>query len=246
MSPTHRRRVLFVLAVLFAPLVLTARAAADPGCLGCHEGIERFAEVEGMKDLSCTDCHRGDPQATSAEAAHAGMWANPSDLRVVGETCGTCHPDEVEKLKTSLHATSAGKISGARYAWGAQDRNAKYANVAVEASQATREGALKRLEALPFYDPSKPEGPENHPVDDYLRNQCLRCHVWSAGHERDGDYRASGCAACHVLYSDAGTYEGGDKAIPKDQKGRPRFHRLTTKIPETQCLHCHNRGAAPA
>ncbi len=233
--------MLFSLLVLLA-LVIPARSGAEEQCLGCHEGIEKISEVPGMSQLSCTDCHRGDVEATEEEAAHAGMFANPSDLRVIDKTCGTCHPDEVEILKKSLHATSAGKISGTRYAWGAQGRKAIYANYAVRDDDPQGEFAVQSLKELPSYDPAKPEGPDNTPADDYLRNQCLRCHIWSDGHQRDGDYRASGCAACHVLYSDAGTYEGGDKAIPRDQKDRPRFHRITSRIDETQCLHCHNRG----
>ncbi|BCR05625.1 c-type cytochrome [Desulfuromonas versatilis] len=235
------KRLWMALAII-ACVQLPGMALAAEQCLSCHEGIERISEVPGMAELSCTDCHKGDGAATEQQAAHAGMFANPADLRVVDQTCGTCHADEVDKAMKSLHATSAGKISGTRYAWGAQGREGIYANVAVADADPSRPGAVKELKALPFYDPAKPEGPDNTPADDYLRNQCLRCHLWSDGHQRDGDYRASGCAACHVVYSDAGTYEGGDKAIAKDQKDRPRFHRITSKIPETQCLHCHNRG----
>lgn len=232
-------RVLLVAMLCSIPSL----ALAEDKCLSCHEGIEMFSEVEGMKDITCTECHRGDGSVTDDMAkAHKGMWANPSDFRVVDQTCGTCHPDEVENGMKSLHATMAGQISGTRYGFGLQDRGAKYAVRPVKDGDPQGEFALKELAQIPSYDPSKPEGPNNSPGDDYLRNQCLRCHLWSDGHQRDGDYRASGCAACHVVYSDKGTYEGGDKAIDKTQKDRPRFHRLTTKIPETQCLHCHNRG----
>jgi hypothetical protein len=230
-------------ATLLAALVLPAAwAAAEEKCLTCHEGIEKISEVPGMAELTCTDCHLGDAAATEKDAAHTGMYANPTDLRVVDQTCGTCHPDEVEKVGKSMHATMAGMISGTRYAWGAQGRETIYATYPVEDQDPQGENALKSLKQIPSYDPAKPMGPENSPGDDYLRNQCLRCHLWSDGAQADGDYRASGCAACHVLYSDEGTYEGGDKAILKDQKDRPRFHRITSKIPETQCIHCHNRG----
>lgn len=229
------------LAVLVIGLFPTW-AIAQQKCMSCHEGIEKISDVPGMAHLSCTDCHFGQADALDREAAHTGMFANPSDLRIIDKTCGTCHPQEVQNAMKSLHATSAGVISGTRYAWGAQGREGIYANVAVSGGSAKAKGAVTALKEVPFYDPKKPEGPDNHPADDYLRNQCLRCHIWSDGHQRDGDYRASGCAACHVLYSDAGLYEGGDKAIAKDQKDRPSFHRITAKIPETQCLHCHNRG----
>lgn len=229
---------LLVLAVLAFP----GFAMAGDQCLTCHEGIEKISDVPGMNHLSCTDCHKGDAAATAQDAAHAGMYANPSDFRVIDKTCGACHPQEVENSIKSLHSTSAGVISGTRYAHGSQGREAIYANYAVSDKAPKGDKALASLKEMPSYDPSKPEGPDNNPGDDYLRNQCLRCHLWSDGHQRDGDYRGSGCIACHMVYSDAGTYEGGDKAIDKAQKDRPRFHRITTKIPETQCLHCHNRG----
>ena len=232
----------FVVALATLLLVPVLSLAEEEKCLTCHEGIEKISEVSGMDHLTCTDCHFGDATGTELEIAHKGMFANPSDLRVIDKTCGTCHPDEVANATNSLHATSAGIISGTRYAWGLQDRTSKYANYAVSDDKITSKNGVKSLAQVPMYDPSKPEGPNNSPADDYLRNQCLRCHIWSDGHQRDGDYRASGCAACHVVYSDNGTYEGGDKAIDKSKKDRPMFHRITSKVPETQCIHCHNRG----
>jgi hypothetical protein len=223
-----------------------AQNPEDAGCLACHRGIEQIADNEDMQELLCTDCHNGNPEGDTADAAHEGMYANPADFRVVDEICGDCHEEIVEASKRSLHATSAGIISATRYTAGAQNtRNALYATYAVadeDGDVPTERGALAWLAQVPHYDPSKPLSDTNHLVDDYLRDQCLRCHLWSSGHERDGDYRGSGCVACHMVYSDEGTYEGDDEAIPKDQKDRPRLHRLTKKVPVSQCLHCHNRG----
>ncbi|MDJ0881109.1 MAG: hypothetical protein QNJ56_05615 [Gammaproteobacteria bacterium] len=214
----------------------------NKGCMSCHEGIERISDVKKMKNLTCVDCHKGDGDAKTEEAGHKGMYANPSDLRVVNETCGECHEEEVAQVTTSMHATMAGLISGTRYDAGTQDKHSKYATYDVKAINTGKPMTVASFKQIPSYDPSKPEGPENSIADDYLRNQCLRCHLWSDGHQRDGDYRASGCAACHMVYSDKATYEGGDKAIDKTKKDRPRVHRMTNAIPETQCIHCHNRG----
>jgi hypothetical protein len=227
---------------LFVVPSLGARAVAQEQCVTCHTGIEQISSVAAMSSLACTFCHMGEAEGTTQEAAHEGMYANPSDFRVVEQTCGLCHSTEVGNLKKSLHATMAGMISGTRYAWGAQDRDAIYATYEVEDDNPQGEHAVASLTQIPTYDPGSPEGPDNNPGDDYLRNQCLRCHLWSDGHQREGDYRASGCAACHMIYSDRGTYEGSDEAISETQADRPRFHRITTKIPETQCIHCHNRG----
>lgn len=244
MKPAVRYLVLFGLAFAWGVASPADLSAGSTGCLRCHEGIERISDMADMADLSCEDCHRGDPKGRTEEAAHKGMYANPSDLRVADRTCGQCHEEDVENVKRSLHATMAGMISGTRYDWAAQEtRNAVYATYDVEArTPDIPKGTFRSLQRLPSYDPSKPEGPTNSPADDYLRDQCLRSHLWSQGARQDGDYRASGCAACHVVYSDAGTYEGGDKAIDRKRKGRPKLHRLTVKIPVNQCLHCHNRG----
>lgn len=214
----------------------------NKGCLSCHEGIEQFSDIDGMADLTCVDCHNGNGDATSLESGHKNMWANPTDLRVVEQTCGSCHSDEVDNAKTSLHATMAGMISGTRYNFGSQTRDSIHATYDVKALKTGREGTVDALTQLPSYDPTQAESDSNSPGDDYLRNQCLRCHIWSDGHQRDGDYRASGCAACHVEYSNAATYEGGDKAIDKTQKDRPRKHKMTRAPSVEQCQHCHNRG----
>jgi len=237
-----------VLLVLFGGTLFAQIDAPDNGkCITCHEGIEQISDVPEMAELSCIECHKGNDKAVEMDKAHLGMWANPTDFRVVDETCGNCHDDHVDNSKKSMHATMAGMISGTRYTWGAQDsKNSKYGTYDVKDSDGTlakkEDGGIESLKQLPAYDPTKPITQLNHPVDDYLRDQCLRCHLWSSGHERDGDYRGSGCAACHVVYSDDGLYEGNDKAIDKKQKDRPIIHKITSKIPSQQCIHCHNRG----
>ena len=221
-------------------VAVQAQAEAEAeGCLRCHQGIE---PINPKMDFACTVCHRGDGQAVTKEEAHTGLIPNPGAMDVVtqGGGCAQCHQDYVERLKKSLHATSAGKISAARYTWAAQDiKNAIYGNYAVQDEDGdvpAEKGALPELRALPTFKES------GQPVDDYLRNQCLRCHVWTEGAKRYGDYRSSGCSACHVVYADDGLYRGDDPTIPKDKPDHPIRHEITTKIPSYQCVHCHNRG----
>ncbi len=72
--------------------------------------------------------------------------------------------------------------------------------------------------------------------------------------DHPGDYRASGCTACHVVYANdrspahSGPYarfgNGGmsvtsDPTIPRDEAGHPIRHRLTRSIPSSQCMVCH-------
>jgi len=212
--------------------------SAQPACLDCHEGIEPIGT--GHESLSCEDCHSGNPASTDFDAAHENLNRDPGDLNIVDQTCGPCHSEIVERVKKSLHATSAGIISGARYLWAAQpDKNASFSIRPVQDDDGdvpAEFGAVKSLKQLPHYSES------NHPVDDYLRNQCLRCHLWTRGKQQPGDYRGGGCSACHVLYADDGLSRSGDQMIPKDAPGHPIRHEITVRIPSQQCVHCHNRG----
>lgn len=210
----------------------------DKGCLRCHSGIE---EMHPGLELSCVFCHQGNPDSEKKESAHQGFSPNPSDLRVVEKTCGKCHSEYVERVKKSLHSTSAGIISGARYLWAAQKTKlALYGVKDIEDQDGNIpqvKGALKKLEEIPSFDES------GEHIDDYLRKECLRCHLWDEGAQRNGDYRSQGCASCHVLYSDEGLSQSNDPTIPKDEPGHPIRHQLSSRIPADRCVSCHNRGA---
>ena len=69
-----------------------------------------------------------------------------------------------------------------------------------------------------------------------------------------GDYRSSGCTACHVIYAnDRSMVNSGphgaaghrgltlnpDPTIPKNESGHPIKHEFTTAIPSSQCIVCH-------
>jgi hypothetical protein len=72
--------------------------------------------------------------------------------------------------------------------------------------------------------------------------------------DQPGDYRASGCSACHVIYANdrspehSGHYATGgnqgqaatlDPTIPKNESGHPLKHEFTRSIPSSQCIVCH-------
>ncbi len=69
-----------------------------------------------------------------------------------------------------------------------------------------------------------------------------------------GDYRSSGCTACHVVYANdrspansgwwskygnQGLSFTGDKSISKRERGHPVKHQFTRSIPSSQCIICH-------
>jgi hypothetical protein len=72
--------------------------------------------------------------------------------------------------------------------------------------------------------------------------------------DHPGDYRASGCTSCHVVYANdrdaahSGAYAqfghsgfsaSSDPTIPKNEPGHPIKHVFTRSIPSSQCMVCH-------
>jgi len=72
--------------------------------------------------------------------------------------------------------------------------------------------------------------------------------------DHPGDYRSSGCTACHVVYANdrseihsgsyakhgnLGTTASPDPTIPRGESGHPIEHKFTSAIPTSQCIVCH-------
>jgi hypothetical protein len=72
--------------------------------------------------------------------------------------------------------------------------------------------------------------------------------------DHPGDYRSSGCTACHVIYANdrekshsesyraagnMGFSQTADTNIPKNESGHPIKHQFTNQIPTSQCMVCH-------
>ncbi len=72
--------------------------------------------------------------------------------------------------------------------------------------------------------------------------------------DHPGDYRSSGCTACHVVYANdrspihSGPYAkfgnrglsaNPDPTIPRNEPGHPIAHKFTRAVPTSQCITCH-------
>lgn len=72
--------------------------------------------------------------------------------------------------------------------------------------------------------------------------------------DHPGDYRSSGCSACHVVYANdrdpkhsefyhsagnLGRTETADPNMPRNESGHPIKHQFTSQIPTSQCMVCH-------
>jgi hypothetical protein len=130
-------------------------------------------------------------------------------------------------------------------------------------------GGKRRLEVgLPDReeDPGKPDkglsargfGSAQRTDPVYLGLQKTRLHDptlnFLGSNDHPGDYRSSGCSACHVIYANdrdashsaayhnagnLGRSQTDDVNIPKNESGHPIKHQFTSQIPTSQCMTCH-------
>jgi hypothetical protein len=118
----------------------------------------------------------------------------------------------------------------------------------------------------PFEDPGKPRaglsarglGTKNRTDPVFVGLQKTRLFDptlnFLGTNDHPGDYRSSGCTACHVIYANdrsivnSGPYAGfgnqglsaqGDPTIPRDEPGHPIKHQFAVGIPTSQCIVCH-------
>ena len=118
----------------------------------------------------------------------------------------------------------------------------------------------------PFNEPGKPDNKLSDrgkgtqllissPVLNLQKTRLNDPHLSFMGtNDHAGDYRSSGCTACHVVYANdrsithAGPYakfgnrgrsQTADTTISKRESGHPLKHRFTLSIPSSQCMVCH-------
>lgn len=225
----------------------TKKLAKSKGCLSCHDGIEEIPswhivpELKGKRGRDCIGCHQGNPDAVTKIEAHKGMYANPSDLRVVEKTCGQCHAGKdsvkvrgethhVDRVLISPMANNPGGIAGALFSNDFTDD--RFINYTLSL-KGVKDEKGNELKPLP---PS-----EAHLSIEMEMKFCLKCHLWAAGDKKPLFYRSSGCAACHMPTADDATYQGGDPTV-KGKIGYSKIHAITVKVPSSQCVRCHKGG----
>ncbi|HET8732083.1 MAG TPA: hypothetical protein VFM34_13360 [Moraxellaceae bacterium] len=122
-------------------------------------------------------------------------------------------------------------------------------------------GLLQRLE-----EPGRPDFKQSNrgpgtgsriavPLINVTKTRLNDPHLWFLGtNDNPGDYRSSGCTACHTIYANdrdpkhsgpyaaagnTGTTLTADPVIPKGEPGHPLKHAFTRAIPSSQCMTCH-------
>ncbi len=242
----------------------------DPaGCVVCHGGNPAATSKEAA--------HTGSPRDLRNAGGPQLFYPDPGSVWIAKNTCGQCHDGYAERLQKSLMNTEAGKLQGNFWSWGLQeDYKSVWGNYNITdddgqtptiGTDAYKAYMTAMVAAHPDQFPTEMKQPPEVDVNlipdhpnmagvTYSRQQCQRCHVGVTGREKRGDYRGTGCSACHVPYSNEGKYEGGDPTIDKELPGKLLVHRMqaTQKsqvtvgdvtysgIPTESCNSCHNRG----
>jgi hypothetical protein len=112
-----------VFSLLVATFVLFGSdVEAEDSCVDCHRNPDFMvtnkklydyfqlwvASPHGQEDVTCSDCHDGDPEAADKQAAHAKMRASGGSpgtvsFRDVPKLCGECHEDNYSAYMKSKH-----------------------------------------------------------------------------------------------------------------------------------------------
>ncbi|MDY6988199.1 MAG: selenite/tellurite reduction operon c-type cytochrome ExtM [Thermodesulfobacteriota bacterium] len=199
----------------------------DSTCDSCHKGLEQASAAH----TSCVACHGGNPKEEDKEASHRSMFGpkNPADPRFWDQTCGSCHPYQLARVKGNLMYTNSGMIRNIQATW--EGANGE--------SYGARAGAVFDAAGNPLVTKSVAE--LDNMAGELYRKFCSLCHV---GIESNRSYSAShgsGCAACHFPYNNTATYEGNDSTV-KGKRPYSADHRLAPLPDNRVCFRCHNRS----
>ncbi|MDE2085048.1 MAG: hypothetical protein KGI64_09325 [Xanthomonadaceae bacterium] len=93
------------------------------------------------------------------------------------------------------------------------------------------------------------------PVLNITKTRLNDPFIWMLGtNDNPGDFRSSGCSACHVVYANdrdtfhsaiyakygnMGQSQEADPTISHVESGHPLKHEFTRRIPTSQCMICH-------
>ena len=260
----------------------------------------------------------GNPERTNTllarESREFVRFMNPGDLRVIGQTCGSCHGQENGAVSNSmmrhgamlwgaaLYNNGGFPIKDTRFGESYSDQNGAPERLIqlgdIKPELMTLRGILAYLDPLPRWeisqpgnllrvferggkrrldvglpdkdeDPGKPDkglsarglGTQQRTDPVYLGLQKTRLLDptlnFLGTNDHPGDYRSSGCTACHIIYANDSSpihsgkqnAEFGNQATPhtadvsfdnlRNERGHPIRHQLTRSIPTSQCMVCH-------
>ena len=188
-------------------------------CLECHQNTKGYSSYHNPELIGCISCHLGNPNTSDKEDSHKGMVLIPGNLSDAKVTCGTCHPNELNKIENSLMTTNSGLVAVDKFIFGEADTpNGQY-----------------HIQLI-----------ENSAADKHLRDLCANCHL-GAQKEEFGPItqlsRGGGCNACHLNYSEEAKVDLA-KYISSEKKELPTHHPATNIfVTDEHCFGCHSRSS---
>ena len=176
-------------------------------------------------------------------------FLNPSDYRVVRQTCGSsilgggnCHTTLTETSLLMNRATLAGTFAGGGFVAGIQGKTPVYGVVEVNDPYVPDElpaGVVQHLAAFPDSVPDEVVGDSPRAFYALFEQLCIECHLQQDGPQIPGRYYSSGCNACHMITDDNARTRSGDATQDTEELGHVATHRFTNLIPDSQCARCH-------
>ena len=186
-------------------------------CLNCHQNTTAIDNYHPYKEFGCASCHGGEPKATSKEEAHKNIVLNPSRLEHTSMFCGKCHQDIINRVDKSIMSNMHGVLDVLKYQFGETKTIEKSTGIEYLKNKPTQEQSL---------------------AEDHFSKLCAACHI----NQKEEIFkntgftaRGGGCVDCHRV-------EDGQKIAIKDDILKLKHPKLSTKIPSSNCLKCHNRS----
>lgn len=218
----HTIVALVVIAGVLLSLFIKERFREKTGyrpvdnCTLCHQSQEDPSPSHPVSVMGCSSCHLGNPFAREKDRAHLGFVINPGSLQFARLTCGRdgCHDELPNRVEKSIMATNRGILKALQTRWPHDPKDS-----VAEVRQLI----------------SRPPG-ETMAIDHY-RKMCGGCHLWKSRTRWTGEIgrRGGGCTNCHII----------ELSVPRQNLTNKAFQhaQLTTRIPNENCLKCHNRSA---
>src|SRR5439155_631510 len=229
-----------------APATLSSQSREDAdrksaGCMSCHtETDQRTMHRSTSVRLGCVDCHGGNAGVKGgARMVKAVPPPTPEETRDKGVLPWLVPFPRWELSQTGNPFRVFERGGRRRLEVGLPDREEEPGRPDKGLSP-RGPGTLNRT------DPIILGAQKTRLVDPLLSMLGTNDHP--------GDYRSSGCTACHVVYandrsrSNSGPYasfgnlglsQTKDPTIKKDEAGHPLRHESTESIPSAQCITCH-------
>ncbi len=187
---------------------------AKESCLNCHSDTTPMDNFHDFKTMGCAACHGGNKNALNKKQAHIGIVLNPSRLEHAKIFCAKCHKEVIKRVKNSIMNSMSGVLDTLKFQF-------------KETKQVIQSGGIQELRAKPTSKQSLAE--------DHFSKLCAACHI-NQDEKIFKNYtpRGGGCVDCHRV--------APAKIITTGNHVKIIHPKLSTQIPSSNCLKCHNRS----